>query len=94
MEKMKSITISFLTEKGELAYKKSEEEGKSRPKWEKKAVACIFKDEVLQEKPLIIFVKIKSPRMAIQIKLDEKIKEGLKKFGAVIKKDYNLQIKY
>lgn len=90
---MKTITLSFLTKKGEEAYQKVDFEGKSRPWRERKIGDLIAKDKVLSRNPLIVRIDIKMEVLAVQIEIDKNIISGLAKYGAELNKDYTMKIR-
>jgi len=70
---MKKITIKFITDKGINAYKKISSQKQT---WkEKQILKTIFREIQISE--TIIEIKIKIPRLAVQVKLDKKIEEGM-----------------
>lgn len=90
---MKKITLTFLTEKGIKAYEAVEEEGK-RQSWKEKQISRkVCRDSVVCKDPLTVEIKVKIPRLAIQVDLPAQIKDGLNQKGAVIDKDYTMEIK-
>ena len=91
---MKEIDIFFLTKKGIEAYRAVEKAGEAETGLNKRIVKKIYRDSVLSEDPLVVRVKIKIPRLAIAQELDKGIIKGLEDKGAVVNKDFRLEIKY
>lgn len=88
---MKFIRIKFLTEKGERAYFKIEEEGNKQPFMDRKISNMVFSDKVVSKDPLVVLVDVKIEWMAIKIDLRQQIIEGLNKKGCVLDKDFVLE---
>lgn len=91
---MKEIILKFKTPKGVKAYYEVDAEGKSRPYMERKISKAVATDSIISKKPLIVRIKIKVERLAIQAKLDEQIVTALEKKGAKKNKDYTMEVRY
>jgi len=91
---MKEIVLKFKTEKGEKAYHKVDAEGKAQSFLERQIAKKVARDILISKKPLIVKIKIKVKRLAVQVKLDEQVEIALKKFGAVKGIDYELEVRY
>jgi len=91
---MKEIVLTFKTPKGEKAYHEVDDEGKAQSYLERKIAKAVAKDSIISKDPLTVRIKIKVSRLAVQVKLDEQVVDALKKKGAVIGKDYDLQVRY
>lgn len=85
---MKLITLTFRTEKGEAAYRKVEAEGKKASFMEKQIVKKVCRDRVVSLKPLTVEIKVKIPRLAVQLDLEAQVEASLSKFGAKKDIDY------
>jgi hypothetical protein len=90
---MKLIVLKFLTKKGEEAYFKVESEGKKQSWKDKQIASHVAKDVVFSKSPLEVHVEVKIEWLAVQVQLDQQIIIGLKKHGAVIEKDYTLEVR-
>ena len=91
---MKNIVLKFKTEKGEKAYQKVEEDGKAQSYLDRKIGRAVAKESIISKNPLTIKIKVKVKRLAVKVKLDEQIVDGLKKYGAKVGVDYDIYIKY
>lgn len=91
---MKELIITFLTERGEDAYRKVDEAGSHETGINKRIVKRVYKDKVLSEKPLIIWIGVKIPRLAVATELDKQIIRGLESYGAKIDIDFKIEIRY
>jgi len=89
---MKEILLTFKTKLGRTAYSKVESEGKTQSFMDRKIARSVAKDEVVRKNPLVVRIKIKIKRLAIQINLPEQVEKGLKKFGAEKDKDYSIEV--
>lgn len=89
---MKTITLKFLTEKGVQAYHSVEEAGK-KESWKNRQISKkVCTDHVINKDPLTIEIRVKIPRLAVQIDLPEQIRIGLAGQGAVPNIDYTMDI--
>lgn len=91
---MKEIILRFLTKKGEEAFHKVEEEGKSQSYMDKKIGKAVAKEIILSKKPLIVNIKVKVKRLAVQVELDKQVIIGLEKYGAKQNIDYEMEVRY
>lgn len=91
---MKEILLRFKTKKGEDAYWKIDAEGKAQPKMDRRIANAVAKELILQKDPLVVKIKIKIKRLAVQVKFHEQVEEALKKCGAKKERDYDLQVVY
>lgn len=89
---MELIVLKFLTDKGKEAYHKVEKEGDKQNRLDKAISNKVSKEKIIQENPLIVRIDIKIPRLAQACKLDNKIVQGLKKFGALKGQDYTMEV--
>ena len=85
---MEKIIITFLTEKGEIAYKKVEEEGDKESFINKRISKKVAVDKIVNKKPLVVEINIKIKWLAVKIDLRNGISESLSKFGAVEDTDF------
>lgn len=91
---MKEIVLSFLTPRGEAAYKEVEEEGKKESYMNRQIVRRVFRQQTVSENPLVIKIICKIPRLAEGIMIQNNIYDSLHKKGCVQDKDYTLQVIY
>lgn len=91
---MKEIILKFKTAKGVKAYHEVDAEGKSRPYMERKIAKAVAKETIISKKPLIVKLKIKVKRLAVQAELHKQVVLGLKKFGAEQNTDYEMEVRY
>ena len=92
---MKKIIVSFLTDKGEEAYQQSLIAEKKET-WTNKAIMSkiIHPEVIVSKKPLIVETSIKISWLAVQVKLDDLIIQGLEKLGAKNNKDFKIKIEW
>ena len=90
---MKLIVLKFLTKKGEDAYFQAEADGKKQSWKDKRIASHVAKDNVVCKKPLEVHIQIKMETLAILVELDKQTVIHLNKYGAVIEKDYTMEIK-
>jgi len=91
---MKEILLKFLTKRGEEAYAKVEAEGKAQSRLDRRIAKSVARDTVIQKSPLVVKIKIKIKRLAVQVQLDKQVVEALKKFGAKENKDFEIEVTY
>jgi len=94
---MKELKIQSITSKGEAALKQHWEESKKIKLLHKFTFKKLgYKQELLSENPFIILLSITNPYFQVILKEQDminKVKEGLKEFGAKIKTDYFIETK-
>lgn len=90
---MKEINITFLTNKGEEAYKSCDEAGKKLKRKDQAINNLVAKDFIISNDPLVIKIKIKISWLADLNNYDLLIIEGLGKFGAIRNIDYIMVVK-
>jgi len=90
---MKSITLTFLTPKGEEAYHMVGVAGVGAKFKERMVIKKVFNDHKISDDPLTIRIDIKIPRLAVQVNFDQAIEEALKSKGAIKGKDYTMVLK-
>jgi len=89
---MKEIVMIFKTKKGEKAYHEVVAMGKKQNFMERKITNAVASDSIISKNPLTVKIKIKTERLAVQVKLDEQIITALAKKGAKKSVDYDIMI--
>jgi len=89
---MKFIRVEFLTTKGEKAYK----DIKAQPiKFrEKMIVDRVFKEKVISENPYKVEIKVLIPHLALNLEIDNKIRETMAKKGCIEGVDYKVECEF
>ena len=91
---MKNILVRFKTKKGEDAYNKVREEGEKQSKFDKAVAKRVCREIIISQKPMILKMKIKIPRLAVACDLPKQVEAGLAKFGAKKDQDYTMEVQY
>jgi len=89
---MNSIVLTFLTKKGEEAYRMVEKEGKKQSWRDRQIGKRVATDNVISKNPLIVKIDVKVDWLAVRVELDKQIALGLKNHGADIDKDYTMEV--
>lgn len=86
---MKGIKIFLLSDIGRKAYEENEKKGLRLPYLERKLMRKLFKEKKEGD---IITITTPAQAMAVQINLDEKVRQGMAKYGAEDGKDYKIEV--
>jgi hypothetical protein len=89
---MKKIRLLFFTQKGVDAYKKVKSEKVSFR--EQLIVNRVFKETTITEKPLVIEIKILIGHLAVNLEIDNKIRQTMKDKGCTEGEDYKMEVIY